>query len=247
MFDKAAERSIERATESAKERRHEYVCLEHLLFAIIETEDGAKLLGDLGAQIGALKEKLERFFHDKLDTVPPRRRYEPSHTVAFQRAVENAIVHIEFSSASKLTVGDLLASILNESDSHAAFFLNEQGVTRLKVLEHISHGARATEEPLSGGALGGDSEDGPQQTPQQLLKQYTQDLNQKARDGRVDPLIGRESEIERAIQVLARRNKNNPLFVGDQGVGKTHLVEGIAQRIVDAPAHRSGPQSHALE
>ncbi|MBS1833080.1 MAG: ATP-dependent Clp protease ATP-binding subunit ClpA [Acidobacteria bacterium] len=249
MFDKAAERSIERATESAKERRHEYVCLEHLLFAIIETEDGAKLLGDLGAQIGALKEKLERFFHDKLDTVPPRRRYEPSHTVAFQRAVENAIVHIEFSSASKLTVGDLLASILNESDSHAAFFLNEQGVTRLKVLEHISHGARATEEPLSGGALGGDSEDGPQQTPQQLLKQYTQDLNQKARDGRVDPLIGRESEIERAIQVLARRNKNNPLFVGDQGVGKTHLVEGIAQRIVDGkvPARLKHLHIYSLE
>jgi ATP-dependent Clp protease ATP-binding subunit ClpA len=231
MFDKAAERSIERATESAKERRHEYVCLEHLLFAILETDEGKKLLKAVGGEPEKVREKLEKFFHEKLDTVPPRRRYEPTHTVGFQRAVENAIVHIEFSSASKLTVGDLIASILNETDSHAAFFLNEQGITRLRVLEYISHGARA-EEAGGPGPLG-DPEDGPQQSPQQLLKTYTQDLNQKAREGRVDPLIGRDTEIERAVQVLCRRNKNNPLFVGDQGVGKTHLVEGIAQRIVD--------------
>jgi ATP-dependent Clp protease ATP-binding subunit ClpA len=233
MFDKAAEKSIERATESAKERRHEYVCLEHLLFAISETEDGRKILLALGSNIDKLKEKLEKFFHEKLETVPPRKRYEPTHTIGFQRAVENAIVHIEFSSANKLTVGDLLASILNETDSHAAFFLHEQGITRLRVLEYISHGAHsegAGPDPLP---QSGEGDEAPQQSPQQLLKTYAQELNQKAREGRVDPLIGRELEIERAVQVLCRRNKNNPLFVGDQGVGKTHLVEGIAQRIVD--------------
>ncbi len=234
MFDKAAEKSIERATESARERRHEYVCLEHLLFAILETDDGKKIIKALEGDADKLKEKLEKFFHDKLDTVPPRRRYEPAHTVGFQRAVENAIVHIEFSSANKLTVGDLLASILNETDSHAAFYLHEQGITRLRVLEYISHGEGAGPDPAgAAGPMMGDGEDGPQQSPQQLLKAYAQDLNQKAREGRIDPLIGRETEIERAIQVLCRRNKNNPLFVGDQGVGKTHLVEGIAQRIVD--------------
>ncbi len=236
MFDKAAEKSIERATESAKERRHEYVCLEHLLSAILETDEGKKLVRALGGDLDKLREKLEHFFHEKLDTVPARKRYEPNHTVGFQRAVENAIVHIEFSSASKLTVGDLLASILNETDSHAAYFLHEQGITRLQVLEYISHGAPsagAGSDPLSGGGMGGDMDEAPQQSPQQLLKTYAQDLNQKAREGRIDPLIGRELEIERAVQVLCRRNKNNPLFVGDQGVGKTHLVEGIAQRIVD--------------
>jgi len=233
MFDKAAEKSIERATETAKERRHEYVCLEHLLYAIVETEDGKKLMRDVEGNPEKLLERIDRFFHEKMDKVPPRRRYEPAHTIGFQRAVENAIVHIEFSSASNLTVGDLVASILNETDSHAAYFLNEQGINRLKVLEHISHGAKTSKSDPLGGGGGDDPEEGPSQSPQQLLKTYTQDLNQKAREGRVDPLIGRDDEIERAVQVLCRRNKNNPIFVGDQGVGKTHLVEGIAQRIVD--------------
>ena len=234
MFDKAAEKSIERATESAKERRHEYVCLEHLLYAILETEDGKRLILGVDGDPDKLQARLDKFFHEKMDKVPLRKRYEPAHTIGFQRAVENAIVHIEFSSASKLTVGDLTASILNETDSHAAFFLSEQGITRLRVLEYISHregSGAAKGDPLGGG--GDDMEDGPAQSPSQLLKTYAQDLNQKARDGRIDPLIGRDDEIERAVQVLCRRNKNNPIFVGDQGVGKTHLVEGIAQRIVD--------------
>ena len=120
MFDKHAEKSIQRAAESAKERRHEYVCLEHLLFAILETSEGQKIIKAVGGDVAKLNDKLDGFFREKLETVPLRKKYEPSHTVAFQRAVENAIVHTEFSSADKLTVGDLLASILNETGSHAA-------------------------------------------------------------------------------------------------------------------------------
>ena len=163
-----------------------------------------------------------------------KKNWEPTHTIGFQRAVESAIVHIEYSSAKSLTIGDLLVCLYTEKDSHAVHYLEAQGVTRLKVLEHISHG-----EPAAAGAPAGlpktegEEESSGGKSPEEMLANFTVDLNARAAEGKIDPLIGREPELERAIQVLSRRNKNNPLFVGDQGVGKTAIVEGMAQRIVD--------------
>ena len=235
MFDKNAERAIQKSAEIAKARRHEYVCVEHLLYAILENEDGAKLVQSAGGKIDGLKNMLEDFFATKLETVSARKKnYEPTHTIAFQRAVESAIVHIEYSSAKSLTIGDLLVCIFTEKGSHAAHYLEAQGVTRLRVLEHLSHGERAgagagTPAPKQ------DAEDeaAPAGSPEQMLASYAVDLNARAKEGLIDPLIGRADELERAVQVLSRRNKNNPIFVGDQGVGKTAIVEGLAQRVVD--------------
>jgi ATP-dependent Clp protease ATP-binding subunit ClpA len=234
MFDKRAEKTIENATALARTRRHEYVTLEHLLFAILETDEGAKLVAGVGGDVLKLKQRLETFFAEKLEAVPGKKKHEPIHTLAFQRAVEAAIVHVQYSSADKLTVSDLLISLFTEPESHAAYFLQQQGITKLSVLEYISHGAGAPgPAPGDAAGAGGGEEDSPQRSPQELLKLFAVDLNEKAQQGRVDPLIGRAQELERAVQVLCRRNKNNPLFVGDQGVGKTHIVEGLAQRIVD--------------
>ena len=232
MFDKNAEKAIQSAAEIAKSRRHEYVCLEHLLYAILENEDGAALVRAVGGKVDGLKRMVEDFFDSKLETVSLRKKnYEPTHTIGFQRAVENAIIHIEYSSAKSLTIGDLLICLFTEKESHAVHFLEAQGITRLRVLEYISHGQQvgasagkpgsAEEEPAGG------------RSPADMLAAFTVDLNKRASDGLIDPLIGREAELERAVQVLARRNKNNPIFVGDQGVGKTAIVEGMAQRIVD--------------
>ena len=236
MFDQHADKAIHFAAEVARTRRNEYVCLEHLLYAIVENEEGARILTALGAKLDLLRARLDEYFSTKLETVPARKKtYEPQHTIGFQRAVENAIVHIQYSSATKLTIGDLIACLFTEKDSHAAHFLEQQGITKLKVLEFISHrdGASSGNPSLQPeGAAGGDA-DGPSKSPEEMLRDFAVDLNQKVRDGLVDPLIGRAAELERAVHVLSRRNKNNPLFVGDQGVGKTALVEGLAQKVVD--------------
>ena len=236
MFDKNAERAIQNAAEIAKARRHEYVCLEHLLYAIVENEAGGKMVLALGGKVDELKAKIEDFFRSKLETVSARKKgYEPTHTIGFQRAVESAIIHIEYSSASSLTIGDLLVCLYTEKDSHAVHFLEQQGITRLRVLEFISHGERAGAGAGAGNQAKPDPEDESPlaRSPEEMLANFTVDLNAKAKEGLIDPLIGRVAELERAVQVLSRRNKNNPLFVGDQGVGKTAIVEGMAQRIVD--------------
>ncbi|HEY3741498.1 MAG TPA: ATP-dependent Clp protease ATP-binding subunit ClpA [Bryobacteraceae bacterium] len=237
MFDKNADQAIHNATEIAKSRRHEYVCLEHLLYAILENEDGAALVRSLGGRVDALEAQLEDYFATKLETVPARKKgYAPTHTLGFQRAVESAIIHIEFSSAKSLTIGDLLVCLYTEKDSHAVHFLEKQGITRLRVLELISHGERAgtgAGSKEAGKAVDPDDEAPAARSPEEMLANFTVDLNARAKEGLIDPLIGRNDEMERAVQVLSRRNKNNPLFVGDQGVGKTAIVEGMAQRIVD--------------
>lgn len=245
MFDKHAEKVIQNSAEVARSRRHEYVCLEHLLYSILDNAEGARIVKALGGRVPELVANLENFFDTRLETVPARKKgYEPSHTLGFQRAVENAIIHIEYSSANTLTVGDLLACIFTEKDSHAAHFLEQQGITRLKVVEYVSHGDPATRAGATAGSNGASGAPKPgtgtdeesatgDRSPQELLALFAVDLNAKAKAGSIDPLIGRLPELERAVQILSRRNKNNPLFVGDQGVGKTAIVEGLAQRIVD--------------
>jgi ATP-dependent Clp protease ATP-binding subunit ClpA len=230
-FDKETGETLERARALAIEKRHEYVCLEHLLAAIIESSSGAELLQRAGVETSELRKRLEDFFLFKLHTLPEGTRYEPFQTLGLQRVVQSAVLHTQFSSSDRLTVGDLMVSLFNEKDSHAVFFLEEVGASKLTILEALTDeleeqselfGEPAEDEEMA-------EESGTDKDP---LARYTTELTEKARTGELDPLIGRDSEIERAIQVLSRRTKNNPLFVGDQGVGKTALVEGIAQRIV---------------
>jgi ATP-dependent Clp protease ATP-binding subunit ClpA len=219
---------LERSLELARSWNHEFVCIEHLLFAIVESKSGALLLERCGSNAAIIKTKLEDFFQYRLNKTISG--HEPIQTIGYQRVVQSAVIHAQYSSAEKLTVGDLLVSIFQEADSHAVYFLLESGVSKILVLESISSPDLAEDDFKPDFPQDEDLE---KQAKGDLLKQYTTELTALAADGKLDPVIGRDKEIERCIQILCRRNKNNPLFVGDQGVGKTAIVEGLAQRIFD--------------
>lgn len=222
MLDRNLELAFSKAIEEARARRHEYVTLEHLLFGIISVESGRILLDEVGINIKKLSKKIDVFFTEQMQSVPLDMDYEIVQTIALQRVVQRAFHQKQSSSRDTVGVGDILANILEEEGSFAAYFIVEQGVTRLDILEHISFDIGGTEEEYT------EDED----DAQKALRAYTVNLTQLAEDGKLDPLVGRTTELERAMQVLTRRRKNNPLFVGDSGVGKTALVEGLAQMIV---------------
>lgn len=236
MFEKDLEITLQAAAETAKRHRHEYVCVEHLLFALLQNENAVRVINGCGGSTHNLKQRLKDFFAYKLETVESEERYEPQQTIGFQRVIQRAVLHAEFSSAEKLTAGDLLAAIFTETESHAVYYLSLENISRLDVLEFISHGTafddyqEAEPEIHDDDAFPEDPRPGEQKDP---LSQFTTDLNQKAKAGLIDPLVGRDKEIERIIHILCRRNKNNPLLVGDQGVGKTAIVEGLALRICE--------------
>ena len=241
-----ARRAIEKSAEIARTWRHEFICVEHLLAAITDSSSGQDILQRCSASPAHLRAKLDDFFQYRLSQFIGHTSHEPIQTIGYQRVVQSAVIHAQYSSADKLTIGDLLVSIYQESESHGVFFLLELGVTKIKVLEAIS----AAEEPEEFEPHRHEDEDGKEQALKgDLLKRYTTDLTLKASEGRLDPVIGRESEIERCIQILSRRNKNNPLFVGDQGVGKTAIVEGLAQRIIsgEVPQKMHGFRIFALD
>lgn len=234
MFDRDVQKTLLRAAQEAKDRGHEFICLEHLLFAVIQHEEGARIVRACGGNVEQLRKRLEDFFAYKLEHLDLPANIEAHQTLAFQRALQSAIIHTQHSSAERLTIGDLLAAIFSERDSHAVFFLHEQGVSRLSVLEVISHSEEDEPIEIIDSEEGEFDEEPRRGREQDALTKYAVELNALAREGKIDPLIGRDKEIERAVQVLCRRTKNNPLFVGDQGVGKTAIVEGLALRIVDA-------------
>jgi ATP-dependent Clp protease ATP-binding subunit ClpA len=252
-LEKDVERIIEKSAIEAKSRRHEFVCLEHILFAVISEEKGSMILRACGANVSRLKIKLEQFFNAKLDrlTIP---NHSPPQTLAVQRVIQRAILHSEYSSAKTLTTGDLIAALYTENESYAVHFLLEEGVERLDILDYISHGPRLeymedaeidelfndySEDDLEAeedDEIYDDEDDEFEDKEYQKkkpLEQICEDLTQRARDGKIDPLIGREKELEQLVQILSRRLKNNPLLVGDQGVGKTALIEGLALRIIE--------------
>ncbi|MCB0346530.1 MAG: ATP-dependent Clp protease ATP-binding subunit ClpA [Bdellovibrionales bacterium] len=231
MFDRNVEQILLRAAHVAQERSHEFLVLEHLLYAIAENEEGEKILTACGGNLKNLKKNLDDFFETRIETQSGGADMHPQQTLGFQRVLQRAILHVKYSSKNVVGVGDLLAAIFTEPESHAGFFLNQEGISRLDILEYISHGYLDDDDD-DGFSLG-DDDDEDSDEPSSPLEKYTVNLNMQAEDGKIDPLIGREYEIERAVQVLCRRNKNNPLFVGDQGVGKTALAEGLALRVVD--------------
>ncbi|MGH9200193.1 MAG: AAA family ATPase, partial [Vicinamibacterales bacterium] len=216
--------SIRRAFRLATDRRHDLVSLEHMLFALLEDTQAREILGRCRVNIAQLRSDLEEVLSKAFSPVPGRKAVKPESTLGFDRVVERAVVHAASSSAQQVESGALLVFLLQEEDSHAAFFMRKHGVDRLSLLRVISHGAPA-EAPSHG------APDGSEPGPRDPLEAFATDLIAKAAKGGIDPLIGRQLEIDRMVQVLCRRRKNNPLLVGEPGVGKTALAEGLALRI----------------
>jgi len=235
MFEKDLEDTLRAVADEVQGRRHEYVCVEHLLFALLENEKGAGIVRGCGGSVTRLQQRLEKFFDTKIEKLDSESSQEPQQTIGFQRVIQRAVLHAEYSSAEKLSIGDLLAAIFTETDSHAIHYLSLENITRLDVLEYISHGAHSRFEHLELPHPDSfDEEDEVEEEhveTQNALSQFTVDLIQSAVDGEIDPLVGRSEEIDRIIHILCRRSKNNPLLVGDQGVGKTAIIEGLALRI----------------
>ena len=230
MINKQLSETLGFAVREAKKRRHEYVCIEHLLFAILFDSVGIEIIESCRGSIEGLKNSLETFFNERMDSVPEGNEYVLQQTVGFQRVIQRAVNHVRSAEKQEVAVSDILASIFLEKDSHAEYFLTAEGITRLDVLNYISHNVSKIplredlDEPVSTGK-------DVKKKKADALELFTIDLVEQAAQGKLDPLIGRELEIERTIQVLCRRRKNNPVFVGDPGVGKTAMAEGLAQKI----------------
>ncbi|MEM7767049.1 MAG: ATP-dependent Clp protease ATP-binding subunit ClpA [Pseudomonadota bacterium] len=230
------EQALERALTYAADRDHEYATLEHLLLALIEDDDAAEVMTACKVDMDRLGADLTGYLDDELSSLvvdDGAGRVQP--TAAFQRVVQRAILHVESSGRDEVTGANILVSIFSERESHAAYFLQEQDMTRYDAVNYISHGvAKKSGASRSTTPRGAESnEDGNVKSGNEVLDAYCVNLNQKARSGKIDPLIGRELEIERCIEILCRRNKNNPILVGDPGVGKTAIAEGLAKKIVD--------------
>ena len=223
MLSKDLERIIGNAVREVKMRQHEFLTLEHLLYSYTIDAYGQTILQGCGIDLDRLRKQLVQFFTDHLD-VNPRPEHEIVQTVSVQRAMQRAILHIQSAGKPQVQAGDFLAAMLEEEDAFAVYYLKAQGLTRLVVLEYISH-----QLPEGGGSPEVETKDAAGK--QSALEKYTVDLVARALDGGIDPLVGRDEELKRTLQVLARRKKNNPVFVGDPGVGKTAVAEGLALKI----------------
>ncbi|MGQ5522410.1 ATP-dependent Clp protease ATP-binding subunit ClpA [Chitinimonas sp. PSY-7] len=237
MIAQELEVSLHTAFMEARQKRHEYITVEHLLLAMLDNQSAAEVLRACGAKIDQLRRELTDFVAEHTPLVSGSSEVETQPTIGFQRVIQRAILHVQSSGKKEVTGANVLVAIFGEKDSHAVYFLHQQGITRLDVVNFISHGISKV-APQSGGnhaAPKGDTEheNEAEQSGHGALESFTLNLNQAASQGRIDPLIGREPEIERVIQVLCRRRKNNPLLVGEAGVGKTAIAEGLAKRIVD--------------
>jgi ATP-dependent Clp protease ATP-binding subunit ClpA len=235
--------SIRRAFRLAADRRHDLVGLEHLLYALIEDPQARQLLGSCSVDLPQLGRDLDEVLSKSFSPVPGKKTVKPESTIGFDRVVERAVVHAASSSAQQVDSGALLVFLLQEEDSHAAYFLRKQGVDRLSLLRVISHGSESAPSPVRRG------EPTEESGPRDPLEAFAADLVERASRGQIDPLIGRTDEIERMVQVLCRRRKNNPLLVGEPGVGKTALAEGLALRIHegDVPETLLGARVFALD
>jgi len=230
MINKELSVTLGFAVREAKKRRHEYVCIEHVLYAILHDSTGIVIIENCSGNVENLKQNLEVYFDDQLEQIPEGKEYVLQQTVGFQRVIQRAVNHARSAEKQEVTIGDILVSIFQEKDSHAAYFLNQDGVTRLDILNYVSHGVTDTSyRQASGGFF--KTEKSEKKKKSDPLELFTIDLVARAALGKLDPLIGRGLELERTIQVLCRRRKNNPVFVGDPGVGKTAMAEGLAQKI----------------
>jgi ATP-dependent Clp protease ATP-binding subunit ClpA len=233
MISKELESTLGAALEETRRRRHEYLCAEHVLYALLNDAYGKSILQNCGADIAAIRVDLDRFLSEELDRVPEGQDLVVQQTVGFDRLMQRALAHVQFSGKKDVDGGDVIAAMFEEEGSYAAYVLQHHGVTRLDVLNFISHGDETAMPESEGDEAFDDLSDdddlgGRKSDP---LAAYTVNLSARAAAGKIDPLIGRELELRRAMRVLCRRQKNNPVFVGEPGVGKTAMVEGLALRI----------------
>ncbi len=260
MIAQELEVSLHMAFVEARQQRHEFITVEHLLLALLDNPSAAEVLRACAASIEDLRKSLTGFIRENTPTVGGTEEVDTQPTLGFQRVIQRAIMHVQSTGGGKkeVTGANVLVAIFGEKDSHAVYYLHQQGVTRLDVVNFIAHGIKKSDPPEptkgssgdsgnSGGNEGEKDESG--EAKGSPLEQFTTNLNQNARDGKIDPLIGREHEVERVIQVLCRRRKNNPLLVGEAGVGKTAIAEGLAWRITqgDVPEVLSEAVVYALD
>jgi ATP-dependent Clp protease ATP-binding subunit ClpA len=237
MIAQELEVSLHMAFVEARQQRHEFITVEHLLLALLDNPSAAEVLRACSANIDDLRKSLSTFIKDNTPQVAGADDVDTQPTLGFQRVIQRAIMHVQSTGSGKkeVTGANVLVAIFGEKDSHAVYYLHQQGVTRLDVVNFIAHGIKKSDPPESNktGESQAEAEEGggEKSEKQSPLEQYTQNLNQLAKEGKIDPLIGREYEVERVIQILCRRRKNNPLLVGEAGVGKTAIAEGLAWRI----------------
>jgi ATP-dependent Clp protease ATP-binding subunit ClpA len=238
MISKELSTTLGFAVREAKKRRHEYVCVEHVLYAILNHETGVRTIAECGGNPELIKTELEKFFETNLSRIDSKEEYVLQQTIGFQRMIQRAINQARSAEKTEVNLGDILASIFQEKDSHAAFYLEAEGITRLDVLKYISHtvpvvkksNAPAQSEKKGLKHAGRKTKKQKKKDP---LESFTTNLLKKAQDKKIDPLIGRTDELDRLMQILCRRRKNNPILVGDPGVGKTAIAEGLALQIND--------------
>ncbi len=248
MIAQELEVSLHMAFVEARQKRHEFITVEHLLLALLDNPTAAEVLRACAANIDELRKSLSGFVAEHTPTVAGTEEIDTQPTLGFQRVIQRAILHVQSSGKKEVTGANVLVAIFGEKDSHAVYFLHQQGITRLDVVNFISHGITKTPQ-----TQGGKPETGEEQQDEQAshgaLETYTLNLNAQALVGKIDPLIGRERELERVIQTLCRRRKNNPLLVGEAGVGKTAIAEGLARRIVEGnvPEVLARSQVYALD
>ena len=232
MISKELSATLGFAVKEAKKRRHEYVSIEHILFAILNDPNGVEIVENCGGDVENLLDALENFFQEKIERIPEGNDYVLQQTIGFQRVIQRAVNHARSAEKQEVAVADVLASIFLEKDSHAEYFLSSEGITRLDVLNYISHNiSKDSFGDSPGGLVRPGKEEKDRRRQANPLEQFTLNLIELAADNKLDPLIGRKTELERTMQVLCRRRKNNPVFVGDPGVGKTAMAEGLAQKI----------------
>jgi ATP-dependent Clp protease ATP-binding subunit ClpA len=239
-FARELEQTLHNALSAASTRHHEYATLEHLLLALIDDEHAAKVMTACGVDLGELKDAVTVYLDTELDALKVETNADPSPTSGFQRVVQRAILHVQSSGREEVTGANVLVALFSERESYAVYFLQQQDMSRLDAVSFISHGVGKGGTPTETREVKGAAEEEKPAAKaesgkkgESALKQFCVDLNEKAKNGKVDPLIGRGPEVDRTIQILCRRSKNNPLYVGDPGVGKTAIAEGLARKIIE--------------
>ncbi len=233
MLSQELEFSLNMAFQEAREKRHEFITVEHLLAALLDNPSAARVLRACGGNIDELRRNLTAFLRENVPTLAPGSTVETQPTLGFQRVIQRAVLHVQGVGKKEVTGANVLVAIFSEKESHAVYFLQKQNITRFDVVNYISHGI--SKVPGEGHELSAseEAEEGTAASERGALDVFAVNLNEQARLGKIDPLIGRDHEMDRTIQILCRRRKNNPLYVGEAGVGKTAIAEGLAKRIVD--------------
>ena len=237
MLSHNLEKTLHRALSMATERNHEYATLEHLLMSLTEDQDSMSVMRACGVDIERLSSELKTFLKTELEDLINPEMGEPKPTAGFQRVIQRAVIHVQSSGREEVTGANVLVALFSERESHAVYFLQLQDMSRLDAVNYISHGIAKVPGANESRTVHGADEDATEEAivrkGDEALEAYCVDLNKKASEGKIDPLIGRQMEVDRTIQILCRRSKNNPLYVGDPGVGKTAIAEGLAKRIVE--------------